>query len=113
MSTMTWDLTAAAVRPVPALRLTRRGRLAMSVVAILLSGGVALGAGNAVAQSPSAPVAVRAVTVASGQTLWELAGSVAEPGQDVREVVARLVALNGLDSATLVTGQRLLLPAGD
>ena len=113
MSTMTWDQAAPSARPVAGLRLTRRGRVVLAGLALLVSGGVVVGTGSAVAQAPAAPVQVRAVTVASGQTLWELASSVTEPGQDVRDVVARLVDLNGLETATLDAGQRILLPAGD
>ena len=95
------------------MRLTARGRAVVLLLALALAGAAVVGSSSAAAQGPAAPVAVRAVTVSSGQTLWQLAGTVVRPGEDIRDVVARLVELNGLDSAALVAGQRLLLPLED
>ncbi|MCB7137758.1 LysM peptidoglycan-binding domain-containing protein [Cellulosimicrobium marinum] len=69
--------------------------------------------GAAVAGQPGEPVEVRVHVVAAGETLWEHASAVAAPGEDVRDVVARLAELNELSSTGLVAGQRLLLPVGD
>jgi nucleoid-associated protein YgaU len=49
------------------------------------------------------------VVVESGDTLWSIAASVAD-GEDVRDVVAQIRAVNELDSADLVPGQVLQLP---
>lgn len=91
------------------LRLTRRGWLVLVllVVAVAL---LALRAGVAVAGAPGEPVEVRVHVVTAGETLWGHAQQLAGPGDDVRDVVARLAELNGLSSSGLVTGQRLLLP---
>lgn len=93
------------------LRLTRRGR---AVIAALVSLplvlgllGLALNGGGAVAGSSSAPVTV---TVESGQSLWSLAEQLA-PGSSTADVVAELVALNGLDGASVMPGQVLIVPA--
>jgi len=50
-------------------------------------------------------------TVAEGETLWAIASGLAAPGEDVRDVVAELVDLNGLAGAQLRAGQQILLPA--
>ncbi len=53
---------------------------------------------------------VTAVTVAPGQTLWQIAGSIAAPGEDVRDVVDLLMSLNEMSVPDLVAGQQLLVP---
>ncbi len=93
------------------LRLTRRGRfviaalVALPLVIALI--GLALNGGGAVAGSTAAPVTV---TVESGQSLWSLAEQLA-PGAATADVVADLVAVNGLDGASVVPGQVLIVPA--
>ena len=93
------------------LRLTRRGRfviaalVALPLVIALI--GLALNGGGAVAGSTAAPVTV---TVESGQSLWSLAEQLA-PGVATADVVADLVAVNGLDGASVVPGQVLIVPA--
>lgn len=96
--------------PTARVRLTRRGRLAITaplcaaaVAASLFAGGV--GAAGTQVQ----PLPVRYVTVAPGQTLWSIAGEVA-PQADRRDTVERLLELNALDSARLIPGQRLAVP---
>ena len=49
------------------------------------------------------------VVVESGDTLWSIATSVAD-GEDIRVVVDRIQALNGLEGAELAPGQVLQLP---
>lgn len=51
-----------------------------------------------------------AVVVQPGQTLWELAASAAQPGQDVRDVMAQIVQLNGLQTQAVLAGQELVVP---
>ncbi len=113
MSTLTWNHAMEGGRPAAPLRLTVRGRLVVAALAVGLAGAVIVGTSSAVAQAPAAPVAVQSVTVAPGQTLWQLAQTIVRPGQDIRDVVAGLVDLNGLRSADLVAGQRILLPLAD
>ncbi len=93
------------------LRLTGRGRVV--VVTLALLGGLAgvLGAQAATAGSPAPAVPVVTHTVAAGETLWAIASGVAAPGEDVRDVVADLMELNGLTDAGLRAGQQVLLPA--
>lgn len=98
-----------AVRKAP-VRLTRRGRLLLTLLLTLVLAG-ALGSvrlkGHASATTDG-PVA-SFVTVSSGQTLWQIAGAVA-PGQDRRATVARIIELNDLRSARIAAGQQLAVP---
>lgn len=98
----------------PRLRLTRRGR---AVLGTLLVGPVAvalalsaLSGTPAQAGSTSSAASFEYLTVAPGESLWELAGWIA-PDADPREVVTQLVALNQLPSADVQPGQRIAIPA--
>lgn len=141
MSTVTWDaqptFALPARRPVAArradaarrearptlpgrgsvttdggLRLTRRGRTVLTTIALLLTLGVAFTAQRADADGASAATPVVTHTVAAGETLWAIASGVAAPGEDVRDVVDRLMELNGLSEGGLRSGQQILVPAG-
>ena len=100
-------------RQAAAVRLTRRGRLLLTglamlvlvVAAVLLSGGLPATAGT---DHGSASTAQR-VTVAPGETLWQIAERSA-PGADPRETVQRILDLNGLRTAQVQSGTALLLP---
>jgi hypothetical protein len=107
----------ATVAPRTHLRLTRRGRvvfttlaavpLVLGSIAVAVNGGVAAAEGAASGRT----AAFEYVTVDSGQSLWELAQSIA-PKQDPRDVIADIVNLNQLASEAVQPGQRLALPAG-
>lgn len=107
---------AAPAAARPALRLTARGRMVRSVAALLLAGGVAVGAGAWLGTAVNAgneydgPTAT--VSVGAGQTLWQIASASAANGQDVRQVVEQIQVLNGLSTASLAVGQQLVVPAG-
>ena len=93
-------------------RLTRRGRLLVSLVALLLAitGAVLLtGGGAALAGTERPAVSHRQVTVQPGQTLWQIAERVA-PGSDPRETVQRILDLNGLQTSEVQAGTALQLP---
>lgn len=99
--------TASVAAP---LRLTRRGRLVVASLALLLVGGGGLLGSRAAADGPvSAPVVERHV-VTSGETLWSIAASVARPGQDVRDVVVELKQLNHMSDAGLAAGEEIVVP---
>ncbi len=110
------DVARPAPRPSAArpangqLRLTARGRRVVALLALLLVGLVSLVGGRAFADAPARALEVQTYSVASGDTLWALASSLAKPGEDVRDVVAEIVDLNGLASAELTVGQRLVVP---
>lgn len=125
MTALAWDTRTDLVRVEPAprtaraarprrrhLRLTARGRAVLVVLALLLVAGWALRPTGAAAGGGEPAVPVDVVTVAAGETLWGIASSIAAPGQDVRDVVDRLIVLNGLDGSGLRAGQQLLVPVG-
>ena len=49
--------------------------------------------------------------VDTGDTLWEVAARVTEPGQDVRATIYEIRSLNGLDGSLIRPGQVLIVPA--
>ena len=92
------------------LRLTRRGRVVLVLLAMILVAPMATWGATAVASSPGEPTEVRVHAVQPGETLWGFAREVAEPGEDVRHAVARLQDLNEMSSGTVRVGELLLLP---
>jgi hypothetical protein len=103
----------AAVRPMPRLRITRRGRVVLGVLlaaplAIALAVST-LGSPPAEAGSTVSTASFEHVTVAAGESLWELAAWIA-PEADPRQVVSDLVALNQLSTTEVQPGQRLAIP---
>ncbi|MCY7287185.1 MAG: LysM peptidoglycan-binding domain-containing protein [Cryobacterium sp.] len=98
------------------LRLTRRGRVVFTTLAavplVASALAIALTGGIAAAESSSAGRVATAfdyVTIQSGQSLWQLAETIA-PRSDPREVIAEIVNLNQLPSDSVQPGQRLALP---
>ena len=112
-----------AVRPGSApptgLRLTRRGRLVLSVVALALilgliaifwaslAGGAQAASGRG--HSGSVYQGMRRVTVLPGQTLWAIAQQ-AEPSADPRTVIPEIMQINAISSTNLQPGQQLWVP---
>ena len=92
------------------MRLTARGRRAVVLVAVLTLGVVLL-AGRAAAADDSGPLRVEVYTVATGDTLWQIASRVTTPGEDIRDVVIRLEELNRMSSVDLRAGEQILVPA--
>jgi hypothetical protein len=101
----------------PPLRLTRRGRVVVTVAAALLLTVISLlaaGVAQATNDGPS-PRAARQnlvqVIVRPGQSLWSVAES-ADPGQDTRAVIQQIIDLNSLNGDTVFAGQHLWVPRG-
>lgn len=94
------------------LRLTVRGRRVLATLLVVAAGvvGSVLGA---VVSSDATPAEVETITVPAGETLWGIASQVAEPGADVRDVVAQIARLNDLEGSTIVAGSELVVPARD
>ncbi|MBT1002739.1 LysM peptidoglycan-binding domain-containing protein [Paenarthrobacter sp. DKR-5] len=111
---------AGSRRPAPhgRLRLTRRGRIVLIGLPLLLLAAVLLTVlgfftSPAKASSTRDSLAVTSsvkVTVGSGQTLWAIAGAV-DPQRDPRDVVADIVELNHLDTSVVRPGQVLFVPS--
>jgi LysM domain-containing protein len=111
------DLTPAPAR----VRLTRRGRLSLTLATLSIIALAVVGFGAAPASPPqvgvpSSPVHASparsgetALTVRPGDTLWSIARRVA-PGVDPRVAVQRITERNGLRSSAVLAGQRLILP---
>ena len=55
------------------------------------------------------PAPLDYITVGYGESLWDLAEAFAK-GQDPRDWIAEVVAVNALDSTVLEPGQRIALP---
>jgi hypothetical protein len=93
------------------LRITRKGRLVVSalVATPVLAMSLLLASPGALAESAPASNDFEYVTVLSGDTLWTIAEIVA-PASDPREVVAEIMALNGLSTAHLTPGQDIAIP---
>jgi nucleoid-associated protein YgaU len=103
------------------VRLTRRGRLVLAVVAVVAATGLVtlfwLGvAGGAQAAShglrPGAAYrGMTQVVVRPGQTLWSIA-SRAEPAADPRVVVQQIIEVNALRGPVIQPGESLWVPKG-
>lgn len=95
------------------LVLTRRGRLAVGVLSVLfllvvvmLSGRFTADAGTSAADQGRA---TGVVVVQAGESLWQIAQSIA-PNADPRETVTRIRELNGLGDAPVLPGQSIVVP---
>ncbi|MCQ2001959.1 LysM peptidoglycan-binding domain-containing protein [Arthrobacter zhaoxinii] len=105
----------AAARESARLRLTRRGRLVLVGVPLMLAAAALLafiGFFTAPAMaSGGSPEETRAiqVSVSAGDSLWSLATEFA-PEQDPRTVVADIVELNNLADTTVPAGRQLYVP---
>ncbi len=117
MSTVTAPAPISSVRhrsssqPTPAVRLTRRGRVAVVVLALAVLGALAVVLGPSVVATDAtgALPATTVVTVEPGQTLWHIAGE-ANPGGDPRDTVDDIMRMNSLSSPTLQPGADLAVP---
>ncbi len=113
-------------RPSAGVCLTRRGRLARTLLvlslSIVLGAGFAMkaGAGDAVANGNGGLSAAKingssdaksyvVVTVAAGETLWSLASQMADGG-DVQTLVADIASANSLNGVDVEAGQKLRIP---
>lgn len=93
------------------VRLTRRGRVVLVVVALLmaLGVGVLLGGVSEATGEMGQDVPTKVVVVAEGDTLWGIAAEVADDGE-VREAMREIQRLNALDTKVVQLGQKLRVP---
>jgi len=102
----------------PPLRLTRRGRVVLiGIPLVLIAALLFLLAGflNAPAKAADSAADLSltptvSVTVQPGQSLWGIAAAVS-PERDPRDVIADIVQLNNLTAGTVLPGQQLFVPA--
>ena len=105
------------IKPRPAtpkrVRLTRRGRivLVLTFLAAALALMVPFGGWATATLTGGTPEPVRVVEVQPGDTLYGIAGDLAEPGQ-IREMVHRIQSLNSLPGGQITEGQKLAVPRG-
>ncbi len=97
--------------PVQQVRLTRRGRLALTLffLGAVLVLFTAFGPKVVATGEQGTPVETKTVVVGQGDTLWQIASKVAGPGE-TREMVYRIKELNALPSSTIHSGQELAVP---
>ena len=103
----------------PPLRLTRRGRIVLIGIPLVLLAALLLslaGFFNSPANASDSAAELQTtsavtVTVQPGQSLWGIAAAVA-PDRDARDVVADIVQLNNLSAGAVFPGQQLFVPAG-
>jgi LysM repeat protein len=93
------------------LRLTRRGRVAVLLAALLTIAvlAVALGPSTTATGEAGDPEPTQTVTVQPGDTLWKLATD-ANPNGDLRQTVDDIMRLNSLPTAHLPMGSEIAVP---
>lgn len=96
----------------PSVQLTRRGRLVLTLLflGLVLAALTFFGSTSAASGEAGEPIPTSTVTVQEGDTLWEIASTVAAPGE-VRAMVHHIEELNALSGASLSIGQKLAIPA--
>ena len=115
------DVQPRVVRPRraahSAVRLTRRGRLAVTAAVVIAIGAVTMalaGAAQATGHSgaPAAPgTGVTKVEIRTGQSLWSVAAAY-DPNADTRLVIDQIMQMNSLNSDQVQPGQVLWVPRG-
>ena len=92
------------------LRITRRGRVVLGLALALpvMALSVFLASSGALAESDAASNDFEYMTVLSGDTLWSIATMIS-PHEDPRDVVANIISLNQLETASLMPGKEIAL----
>jgi len=98
----------APQNPVAQARRTRAGRV-LAVIALLV-GAAVLGPQAFASDGGGEPVPVDTYTVASGETLWEIASGLTPAGHDVRDTMREIQHLNSMPGTALDAGQQIYVP---
>ena len=95
----------------PSSRLTRRGRLARTIVVlsltVVMAAGFASQSGAGQVEASTAP-SYEIVVVAPGETLWSVAAAYASG--DVQGLISEIREVNNLTGYDLQAGQKLRVP---
>ena len=95
------------------VRLTQRGRVVIVLAALAAAMIVMLSLSGWATASlhGGTPEPTRTIEVQPGDTLYGIAGGIAQPGQ-IREMVHHIQELNSLSGGNLIAGQKLAVPTG-
>lgn len=105
--------TSAAARAATSARTAGlSAKLVKAALGWTLAAALTIGVAGGIASALNPPVTSSGVTVTvtAGQSLWSIAAAHTENAAATRDYVAAIIALNGLDSATIEAGQALTLP---
>ena len=89
----------------------RRARVRRTAgLVVLIAAAAVFGPKAFAADATGTPADLDTYTVASGDTLWQIAANLTPQGRDVRETMVEIEDVNALASTQLQAGQQILLP---
>jgi len=86
--------------------------LTLVVLAVVLLLASAVGASPSAASSADPGSDTVTYTVVAGDTLWDIASTHIDPGDDVRRLIFDIKAANQLSDSIIHPGQELRIPTG-
>lgn len=104
---MAITIGAVTIRAVPTA--AARAKRAFLILAVLA--GIVIVAPYATASDSSSVTPADTWTIAEGETLWSIATMYTEPGDNVRDTLDDIMAMNALDSTAIRAGDQILVPA--
>lgn len=93
------------------IRLTRRGRRVVALLALIpiVITFLLIGTRGAQASDASAAAMTATIVVKPGQSLWDVAAAI-NPNKDPRETIWVIQQLNGMSTSEVLAGQELIVP---